>query len=199
LTIVLLAEGRTEVALREPLKAFLDARAAAEGHPKVALRIKDILTLNPGKLRARIRNELASMDVTAVIGLIDVYPNFSTAAEARGFLCEAAGDTPRFYAHSAQYDVEAWLLPYWDDICRRLGVSRPAPGSQPELVNRTRPPSVRLMELYRLAQPPRKYTKPIEMAAILKGKDLTIAARQCAELKALVNTLLGLSGLSPLD
>jgi hypothetical protein len=198
-TIVLLAEGRTEMALRGPLKDFLDALATVERRPKVALHIKDIMTLNEGKLRARIRNELAETSVTAVVGLIDVYPSFASAAEAKGFLRRAAGEDARFHAHAAQYDVEAWLLPYWADICRRLGLrTRAAPGGQPEMVNRVRPPSVRLAELYRLAQPPRKYTKPIELAAILKGKDLTIAAAQCAELKALLNTLLGLGGLQQL-
>jgi hypothetical protein len=195
MTIVLLAEGRTEVALRGPLKEFLDARAALRGCPRVALRIKDIMTLNEGKLRARIRNELAQADVTGVIGLIDVYPNFQNAAAARDFLRGAAGDEPRFHPHAAQYEVEAWLLPYWSDICCRLGVRHTAPATQPELVNDIRPPSAWLAELYRLANPPRKYTKPIEMAAILKGKDLTVAANQCAELKALLNTLLNLSGL----
>ena len=199
MTIVLLAEGRTEMALRGPLKDFLDVRAVVEGRPKLALRTKDIMTLNEGKLRARIRNELATTEVTAVIGLIDVYPNFVSAAEAKDYLSRAAGEDARFHAHAAQHDVEAWLLPYWADICRRLGMrTRAAPDGQPERVNRVRPPSVRLVELYRLAQPPRKYTKPIELAAILKGKDLTIAAAQCAELEALLNTLLGLGGLQQL-
>jgi hypothetical protein len=36
------------------------------------------------------------------------------------------------------------------------------------------------------------------MAAILRDKDLTVAAEQCSELKALLNTLLDLAGLEPL-
>lgn len=198
MTIVLLAEGETETALKDKLKSFLDERATAEGKPKAALRLKDIMTLNPGKLCHRVRLELRDPKVTAVVGLIDVYPRFISASDAKRFLQDAVGDEPRFYAHAAQYDVEAWLLPYWDFICRRLGVQRARPGADPEQVNLERPPSRRLDELYRIARPPRKYVKPIEMAAILRNQDLTVAAAQCSELRGLLNTLLALAGLKPL-
>jgi hypothetical protein len=197
-TIILLVEGVTEVALKSKLKAFLDERAAVAGRPQVALRTKDIMTLNAGKLRGRIRLELRDPRVTAVVGLIDVYPRCASADEARQFLREAAGGESRFYAHAAQYDVEAWLLPYWDFICQRLGVRRAIPGSNPEEVNLTHPPSKHLAELYRTANPPRKYVKAIEMNAILRRQDLTIAANRCSELKSLLNTLLDLGGLATL-
>lgn len=106
--------------------------------------------------------------------------------------------TRGFFAHAAQYDVEAWLLPYWDDICRRINVRQGAPGHDPEQVDNTRPPSYRLKELYQRTQPRRSYTKTLEMPAILKGKDLTIAANACSELKSLLNTLLVLSYLPTL-
>jgi hypothetical protein len=194
-SVVLLVEGETETALKGKLKAFLDERAEAEGRPKVALRTRDIMTLNRSKLRRRVGLELRDPRVTAVVGLIDVYPNFCSADDARQFLQSAVGDEPRFYAHAAQYDVEAWLLPYWDFICRRLGVQRARPGANPEEVNRDHPPSRRLNELYRIAKPARKYVKPIEMAAILRNQDLTVAADQCPELKGLLNTLLTFGNL----
>jgi hypothetical protein len=129
LTIVLLTGGLTETALNGHLRHFLDARAEATGRPKVALRTKNIMTLNAGKLRGRIRLELAQPGVSAVVGLVDVYPRFDSAEAAKQFLRESAQNDPRFFAHAAQYEVEAWLLPYWDDICRRLGiVRRRAPG-----------------------------------------------------------------------
>ena len=65
MTIVLLVEGETETVLKDHLKYFLDARADLDGRPKVALRTKDIMTLNEGKLRRRIRLELNASDVTA--------------------------------------------------------------------------------------------------------------------------------------
>jgi hypothetical protein len=198
MTIVLPVEGATETALKGKLKAFLDERAEAEGRPKVALRAKDIMTLNRGKLRHRVRLELSESRVTAVVGLIDVYPAFASADRAKQFLRDAADDE-RFYAHAAQYDVEAWLLPYWGFICDRLGIRRASPGANSEEVNLERPPSKRLNELYRTAKPPQKYVKPIEMATILRNQDLTVAANQCPELKSLLNTLLSLTGLTPLS
>ncbi|MBC8254877.1 MAG: DUF4276 family protein [Ardenticatenia bacterium] len=196
--IVLLAEGRTEIALKEYLKRFLDQRATAEGKPKVALCTKDIMTLNRGRLRRRIRLELGKPRVLAVVGLIDVHPDFQSADDAKRFLSEAARNHPDFHAHAAQYEVEAWLLPYWNAICRRVGVTRAAPGHNPEQVDLERPPSSRLAELYRLAKPPRKYVKTAEMSAILRNQDLTVAADRCPEFKALLNTLLAVAGLSPL-
>ena len=195
---MLLVEGQTETALKRVLKCFLDRRAAAEGRPNVALRTKDIMTLNEGKLRGRIRLELRDPRVTAVVGLVDVYPNFASADAAKEYLRRAAGDERRFYAHAAQYEVEAWLLPYWEAICKRVGVHHTSPGLHPEQVDLHRPPSQHLAELYRLARPPRKYVKTIEMSAILRDKDLTVAANQCPEFKALLNTLLALGDLSPL-
>jgi len=180
-SVVLLVEGATETALKGALKAFLDQRAAAKGHPRVALRPKDVMTLNRARLRGRIRLELRDPRVTAVVGLVDVYPNFSSAEEAKAYLREAAEDDPRFHAHAAQYDVEAWLLPYWASICDRIGVRRAPPGPRPEQVNHIHPPSWHL-----------------EMAAILRGQDLTVAADQCPEFRALLNTLLTVAELSPL-
>ena len=196
MSIVLLVEGETETALKGKLKAFLDERAEAEGKPKVALRTKDIMTLNRNRLCRRVSLELRDPKVTAVVGLIDVYPNFDSANDAKQFLRTAVGNEPRFYAHAAKFDVEAWLMPYWDFICRRLGVQKARPGANPEEVNRDHPPSKRLSELYRIARPPRKYVKPIEMAAILRNQNLTVAADQCPELKSLLNTLLTLGNLT---
>lgn len=198
MTIVLLVEGATETALKHHLKRFLDSRATTKGLSKIALRTKDLMTPSLDKLRGRIRLELRNSQVTAVIGLIDVYPHFQSAEEAKKFLLEAAGGESRFHAHAAQYEVEAWLLPYWDSICQRLNIQRNAPGQNPEQINHTHPPSKWLSELYRLAKPARKYIKPIEMAAILQGKDLTIAANQCREFKLFLNTLLKLNNLSEL-
>jgi hypothetical protein len=113
-------------------------------------------------------------------------------------LRKAVGDEPRFHAHAAQFDFEAWLLPYWDDICRRLKVKKQKPGTNPEEVNRLKPPSKHLSELYRLAKPTRSYDKARDGKAILRDKDLTVAASQCPELKSLLNTLLDCAGLDRL-
>ena len=195
MTVVLLVEGATETALKSHLKRFLDQRASQEGKPKLALRTKPFRTMPTEKqLRKRLSLELRDNRVTAVIGLLDVYPNFGSAAEVKELMRRAAGYDERFYAHAAQFDVEAWLIPYWEFICNRIGVPRSRPGSNPEQVNNTNPPSKRLGALYQIAK--RKYKKPIEMNAILERQDLTLAARECRELRLLLNTLLRLGGLT---
>lgn len=196
--IVLIVEGDTEIALKQHLKRFLDDRAREQNKPRVRLQTRSEMTLNEDRLRDRIRRELQGKDVAGVVGLIDVFPKFESAAAARAYLERAAGNLSGFYAHAAQFDVEAWLLPYWEDICRRIGVTRQAPGSNPEHVDHGNPPAYRLRALYQLARPKRKYVKATEMYAILRGKDLRDAAVHCAELKALLNTLLALSHLTPL-
>lgn len=191
MTAVLLVEGATETALKKHLKRFLDQRAEWEGKQKLALRAKPFrMMLRQDHLRKRIQLELKDSRVTAVIGLVDVYPTFASADEAKEYLRCAAGNDERFYAHAAQYDVEAWLLPYWNVICNRLGVHRTRPRNHPEQVNNLSPPSKHLEKLYRLAK--RKYKKPLEMTAILEKQDLGVAARECQELRLFLNTLLQL-------
>ena len=199
MTIVLLVEGDTESALKEHLKSFLDQRAVLEGKPRVRLTTRTQVDLSEGRFRRRVRLELETPGVTAVVALIDVYPKFADAAAAKTALHEKAGHPANFYAHAAQFEVEAWLLPYWDDICRRVGVQRAMPGADPEQVDQDTPPSRHLGELYRLAKPrQRRYVKAAEMRAILRGKDLTMSASRCPELKSFLNTLLMLGDLTPL-
>jgi hypothetical protein len=42
------------------------------------------------------------------------------------------------------------------------------------------------------------YSKPRDANRILRGQDLGVAAAQCPELKALLNTIITLSGGAPL-
>jgi len=196
LTIVLLVEGKTEVALRDALKSFMDARATQEGKLRVRLTTKPLDTslLNPARVRDQIAMSVRDREVACVIGLLDVYPRFQSAHEAKAFLLRAAGEEPRFHAHAAQYEVEAWLLPFWDKICQKLRVQRQPPGGNPEEVDLQTPPSRHLSNLYRMAK--RTYDKPRDVLAVLHDKDLTVIANQCPEFKALLNTLLLCAGLS---
>ncbi len=196
LTIVILVEGSTEKTLTDKLKEYLDRQAELAGSPRIAVRARKIKSTEPQALGQQIRLQLQTQNTTDVVGLIDVFPHFTDAQAAKTFLrqaAERAGVMQHFYPHAAQYDVEAWLLPYWDDICRRIGVREGPPGGNPEMVDNVRPPSYRLKELYQRAG--RRYIKTIEMPAILKGKDLGIAANACVELKSLLNTLFRLSNL----
>ena len=188
--IVLLVEGKTEMALRTVLKAFLDGRADTEERHKVALQTKpmDTRLLNSDRVKDQVALSLRDPKVECVVGLIDVYPNFTSAQEAKQFLRSAVGPEKRFHSHAAQFDVEAWLLPFWDEICKKLRVKRQPPGGNPEEVDLGHPPSRHLAELYRLAK--RSYDKPRDALAILQGKDLTVSASRCPEFKAFLNTLL---------
>ena len=193
---VVMVEGDTERALRRHLKSFIDQRALAEGKPRPRLTFKPNMTYEPAALRRHLAYEFRR-GAQAVVGLIDVYPNFQSAADAKTSLTRAADDA-RFIPHAAQYDVEAWLLPYWSDICQRISVRQQRPGAHPEEINGQKPPAYHLRELYQRARPHRKYNKVIEMDQLLEGKDLTLSAAACPEFKALLNTLLTLSGLTPL-
>jgi hypothetical protein len=100
------------------------------------------------------------------------------------------GDDPRFHPHAAQHDFEAWLLPYWSTIQRLAKNSGSAPGGNPETVNHNHPPAHRIMEIFERGRCRDSYVKPRDAGRILRDNDLLLAIDQCAELKALVNTIL---------
>jgi hypothetical protein len=77
-----------------------------------------------------------------------------------------------------------------EDQARRAGA--------PESVNHNRPPSHHIREIFRIGKCRDDYSKPRDASRILCGKDLTIAANKCPELKAFLNTILTLSGVAPL-
>jgi hypothetical protein len=156
-----------------------------------------------GKLRRIVERLLSSGNppADAVIALTDVYTGdeeFRDAADAKSKMCSWAGPSSKFYPHAAQYDFEAWLLPYWDEIQRIAGHNRTAPPGPPELVNHGRPPSQHIAEIFRLGTYRNHYSKPRDANRILRGKDLAIAAAACPGLKAFLNTILALSGGEPL-
>jgi len=109
------------------------------------------------------------------------------------------GPEKRFYPHAAQHDFEAWLLPYWLDIQRLSGTNRSSPSENPESVNHMSPPAQRLAEIFRTGTKRTYYNKARDAKRILDGKDLSIAAAKCRELKALLNTLLALGGGAALE
>jgi hypothetical protein len=152
------------------------------------------------RLRADVETHLRNPDVKAVVVLTDVYPDYSSAQEAKQVLSEALDNEGRCNVHVACHDFEAWLLPYWEKICRIVGQDKKPFGANPELVNAMKPPSLRLAELYSVAKPrPMKYTKPSQAFSILRGEDIEVSAKACPELKSFINTILGLAGLQELQ
>ncbi len=145
---------------------------------------------------ARLVKRLLASGSDAVIALTDVYTGtreFESAQDAKKKMSDWVGDEPRFYAHAAQYDFEAWLLPFWDEIRQLAGHNLRAPAGSPEAVNHNHPPSKHITEIFRLGRK-RSYSKTRDAGKILQGKDLTISAKACPELKAFLNTILRLSG-----
>jgi hypothetical protein len=136
-----------------------------------------------------------------VIALTDVYTgtnDFIDAADAKRKMREWVGSNERFHPHAAQHDFEAWLLPFWAEIQELAGHTKAAPQGKPESVNHHRPPSHHIREIFRTGSSGRDYSKPRDAARILRGKDLSVAANKCPELKAFLNTILALSGAEPL-
>lgn len=133
----------------------------------------------------------------AVIALTDVYTgtkDFMDAGDARRKMRKWVGENYRFYPHAAQYDFEAWLLPFWRDIQELAGHNKGAPPGPPESVNHTHPPSHHIREIFRIGTCRDDYSKSRDATRILRGKDLSEAASQCPELRAFLNTILALSG-----
>jgi len=155
------------------------------------------------KLKRDVERLLAK-DHDAVIALTDVYtgskpPEFSDAADAKAKMRQWVGLEPRFYPHAAQYEFEAWLLPYRSRIRKLSGNDRNLPSQNPETVNHDKPPAEHLADLFRTGSNKRAYSKTRDDAAILRGKDLAVSIAACPELKALVNTILSLSSGLPLQ
>lgn len=154
------------------------------------------------KLRRAVENLLQKRPASdAVIALTDVYTgtnDFADAADAKKKMQTWVGHNNRFYPHAAQHDFEAWLLPFWSDIQKIAGHKQAPPHGSPEAVNHNKPPSFHIREIFRIGTCRDDYSKVRDAARILRGKDLTVAAQQCPELKAFLNTILALSGTAPL-
>lgn len=199
--IAILVEGRTEKAFLPHLREFLNARLTGN-MPRLIMFKYDGPIPKQAKLRRTVENLCGAPDwADAVIALTDVYTgtqDFHDAADARAKMRNWVGQNDRFYPHAAQHDFEAWLLPYWDEIQRVAGSNRTAPPGPPESVDHNRPPSFHIREIFRIGTCRDDYSKVRDASRILKDQDLTIAAVQCPELRAFLNTILTLCGAPPL-
>ena len=191
----------TEKAFKPHLRAFLATRLEAK-MPRLDMFLYDGRIPKGEDLRRTIKNLLSGRQASdAVIALTDVYTgtnDFVDAADAKAKMRQWAGDNKLFYPHAAQYEFEAWLLPYWEDIQKLAGHNRRAPTGKPEAVNHNHPPSDHLRDIYRIGKRRDAYSKPRDAHRILQGKDLAIAAAQCPELKAFLNTILTLCSGTPI-
>lgn len=175
----------------------------SENPPRITVRVCNGRLPRENHLRRLVDNLLTTGRPPAdfVIALTDVYTGtreFADAEDAMTKMRAWVGPNDRFFPHAAQYELEAWLLPYWERICKIARAEGIAPFRNPETVNHDRPPSRRLDELFRRGKRGKGYTKTVHGPKILDGQDLTVAAAACPQLKAMLNTILRLSGTEEL-
>jgi len=203
--IAILIEGKTECAFLDALRSFLQTRLEGKmpkldpvpydgGIPKGDFLRRDVSTLlnAPGA------------KANAVIALTDVYtgsepPDFADAADAKKKMREWVGNEKRFHPHAAQYDFEAWLLPYWGYLQELAGHDASCPGLDPEKVDNNNPPSKHIQDLFRRGSKGRSYVKARDAGRILRKNGLSLSISKCRELRELVNTILQLCGEPPIS
>lgn len=190
--IVILVEGATERAFIPILRDFLRPRLSQM--PRLRALTYDGRIPKGEKLRRTVENLLE--DYQAVIALTDVYTgtmDFTDGNDAKRKMAAWAGDNPNFYPHVAQYDFEAWLLPFWPTIQRLARHNTAAPPGRPEQVNHNNPPSYRIKDIFERGHRG-SYIKTRDATRILRENDLLVSAQACPELKAFLNTILNLCG-----
>lgn len=191
-------EGETERVFLPHLRQFLEVRLKAS-MPKLDPDIYHGRIPTHEKLKRKVELLLSDSKrpADAVIALTDVYTGtkeFTDAPDAKNKMIQWVGKNSHFFPHVALHDFEAWLLPYWDDICELAGSNRTVPSQHPETVNHNKPPSYRISEVFRAGSRGRKYVKTRDANRILQNKDLAVAAQACPELKAFLNRILTLCG-----
>ncbi len=197
--ISIIVEGKTEKAFMPYLREYLKHRLPG-GMPKLDTFPYDGRIPKEDKLRRVVVNLLSDPRAADhVIALTDIYtgtnpPDFQDAADAKTKMRQWVGNEPRFHPHAAQYDFEAWLLPYWSTIQKLANHNKTAPAGSPETVNHSNPPAYRIKDIFRIGRCRDSYVKPRDAGRILKDNDLSTAINQCVELKSLVNTILSVSG-----
>ncbi|MBI4906360.1 MAG: DUF4276 family protein [Acidobacteria bacterium] len=200
--IAILIEGETERVFLPHLREFLAPRLPGR-MPRLIPNKYDGRIPKQEKLKRVVEALLrgTAPDADHVIALTDVYTgsnDFLSAEDAKQKMRSWVGSNDRFHAHVAKHDFEAWLLPYWPAIQGLAKHNRTAPAGSPESVNHNHPPSYHIKEIFRTGQGPRHYTKTRDAKRILQGRDLSVAAAVCPELRSFLNTILTLSGGEPL-
>ena len=200
--IAIIVEGQTERVFIPFLREFLSRRLPREKMPGLIPFKRDGRIPKHDKLKRVVEALLRDGNPGAdhVIALTDVYTgtnDFRDAADAKQKMHNWVGPNDRFHPHAAQHDFEAWLLPYWPTIQALANHNQTAPTGQPESVDHNRPPSYRIKEIFRRGKV-REYTKTRDAKRILEGKDLSVAAEACPELRAFLNTILTLCEGDPL-
>lgn len=166
--IAILVEGATEQAFKPVLIEFLCARLGRQ-LPRIKTVCYHGRIPKEARLKRVVENLLSGRDAyDAVIALTDVYTgtdDFKDAEDAKSKMRSWVGPDSRFHPHAAQFDLEAWLLPFWPTIQKLAGHNRSAPGGDPEQVNHDNPPSRRIREVFRIRTCREDYVKHVMLFA----------------------------------
>jgi hypothetical protein len=195
--IVVLCEGKTEAAIKNGLREVVHRRTGQVD--RIGIKTIQLKGHMHGEKFMRLAQRyLEDAENIGVVALTDVYPNHKDAIDAKTKLKELVANlagVDKFRPHAAQYEIEAWLMPFWDEVARDLGVNKKKPGANPEEINNEKPPSKHLQELFGLCkQPKTKYEKVIDGPKWLTADRLEQAAKSCPELKAFLNSLIEFAG-----
>jgi hypothetical protein len=199
--IVIIVEGETERVFLPFLRKFLNTRLK-NNMPKIHIHLYRGRIPKQDQLMRIVNNHLSGKgSADYVIALTDVYTGsalheFENAADAKAKMKSWAGNESRFFPHAAQYEFEAWLLTYWETIQKLANHNMSPPGANPENVNHDRPPSYWIREIFRKGKRGGNYIKTRDAGRILRENENNFLAtiNKCPELKALVNTILGICG-----
>lgn len=197
--IGLLVEGQTEEVFVPHLRRYLEENHMVNMMPRLVSYPQKRRLPTHEKLRRTVDRLLNGPGKTVdhLIALTDVYtgdnpPLYVDAADAKSKMRQWVGPESRFHPHAAQYDFEAWLLPYWKDIQRLAGHNQSVPSSSPESVNHGNPPAQRIKTIFERGTCGKSYSKTRDGGRLLRDNDLGIAVAHCPELRSLVNTILSI-------
>lgn len=199
---VLFVEGKTEKALGEFFRRWLDVRLAKRVGVKT---VKFEGWRNYGdEIARKVDLHLtgaSEADVVGAIGLLDLYgPEFYPqdkvgVAErytwAKRFLEKKVGH-PRFRQHFAVHETEAWLLSNPENLPAQVRKALPGRCSRPEEVNFDEPPAKLLKRLYR-EKLGKGYKKFVDGANLFQDLRPELAAEKCPYLRALLADMLTLA------
>ncbi len=202
--ISLIVEGASEEIFLDSVRNFLRPQCPAGAMPKLVARPMNS-NIPPSPKLIKMVRALLQDGSNHVIILTDVKgPNkFKDAQDAIAQIESSLGGLPslnnQVFVHAAQYEIEAWLIPFWPRIQALAQSQRSKPTKAPEQINNQKPPSRLLGEIWRTgSRKSKSYNKVSHLPKILEGQDLEHASKECPTLKLFLNRLLTLSGAKTL-
>ncbi len=196
--IAFIVEGESEKLFLSSIRGFLQARCEPGKLPRLVARPLNSNVPPRSQLLKLIRKEFNdSVDFVIVLTDVKGRNQYKDANDAIQQIETSLKGLPQLnkqvFVHAAQYEIEAWLIPFWPRIQSIFRSTAKKPRINPEQINHDKPPSKLLSEVARTSRS-RKYSKTLHLETILKDQDLAIAANECPGLKALLNRILELSG-----